>query len=154
MLDKDKVGRILKGWVERIRMPDSSRPATKVTSALISLTIHALFLVSLAFAGHQVHEVAQTTFSSEVYEPSSLEPLKSDSTLQDIDQSDERPVLEASGSFAPILATSNVRGAASAATPAMADEALAALDMDRRDVTRAMDVIAPSATMQIGRAHV
>ena len=146
MLDKVKVGDILGGWADRFRSPASARSTTTVTAGLISLTIHALFLVGLAFAGHQVHEVAQTAFSSEVYEPSALEPLKSDSTLQDIDQEDDRPVLEASGSFAPILATSNVQGAASAASPATADEALAALDMGRRDVTRAMDVIAPSAT--------
>ncbi|WP_165074489.1 vWA domain-containing protein [Paludisphaera rhizosphaerae] len=150
MLDKVKLGDFLRGWAERLGSSESTRSTTTVTAGLISLTIHALFLAGLAFAGHQVHEVAQTTFSSEVYEPSALEPLKTDSTLQDIDQSDERPVLEASGSFAPILATSNVQGAASAASPATADEALAALDMGRRDLTRAMDMIAPSA-MTLGK---
>ena len=144
----DKAGDILAGWAGRIGVRASGRPATTLTAGLISLSIHAVVLVGLAFAGAQVHEVAQTAFSSEVGEPSSnsLEPLQTDSTLQDLDQSDEAPVMEASGSFAPILATTNTPGAPSAATPATADEALAAMEDNRRDVQRLVDVIAPSAT--------
>jgi hypothetical protein len=127
--------------------PDS--PATSLTAGLISLSIHAMVLVSLAFAGVQVHEEAPTEFSSEVVEagePQALEPLTSDSTLQDLDQDDEEPVMEASGSFAPVLATANTPGAASTAIAAASDELFAATDFGRRDVQRVVDVIAPTAT--------
>ncbi len=126
----------------------SGAPATSLTAGLISLSIHAFVLVGLAFAGVQVHEAAQTEISSEVAEdgPRELEPLTSDSTLQDLDQDDEEPVMEASGSFAPVLATTNTPGAASAAVAAATDDSLAATDFGRRDVQRMVDVIAPTAT--------
>lgn len=126
----------------------SGAPATSLTAGLISLSIHAFVLVGLAFAGVQVQESARTEFSSEVAEagPRELAPLTSDSTLQDLDQDDEEPVMEASGSFAPVLAATNTPGAPSAAIAAAMDDASGATDFGRRDVQRMVDVIAPTAT--------
>ncbi|OJW05440.1 MAG: hypothetical protein BGO49_31045 [Planctomycetales bacterium 71-10] len=131
-----------------IMVARSGAPATSLTAGLISLSIHAMLLVGLAFAGVQAHEAAQTEFSSEVAEsgPRELEPLTSDSTLQDLDQDDDEPVMEASGSFAPVLATTNTPGAPSAAVAAASDDSFAATDFGRRDVQRMVDVIAPTAT--------
>lgn len=123
-------------------------PAASLTAGLISLSIHALLLVGLAFAGVQVVEETPTEFSSEVVEaaePRALEPLSSDSTFQDLDQGEDEPVMEASGSFAPLLATANTPGAASAAVAAR-DDSFAAADFGRRDVQRVVDVVAPTAT--------
>ena len=125
--------------------------ATSLTAGLISLSIHGAVLVGLAFAGVQGGETAAVEeFSSEVVEtaePRELDPLVDDSTLQDLDQkADDEPVMEASGSFAPVLAAMNAEGA-SAAIAAAADDSFEATDFGRRDVQRVVDSIAPTAAM-------
>ena len=70
---------------------------------LVSLTVHGLLLVSLAFAGYSVHQEVQREFKSEVVTDNLV---TSESTFQDLDQSNNPPPLEAAaGSFAPTLAT-------------------------------------------------
>ena len=54
---------------------------------MVSLTVHALFLVLLALAGHRVHQVVQHEFRSQVLD-SALSA--SESTFQDLDQSTSR----------------------------------------------------------------
>ncbi|MDG3007778.1 vWA domain-containing protein [Paludisphaera mucosa] len=145
----DKAGKILGAWADRVGVPATGRPTASLAAGLISLSIHALVLVSLAFAGHHVQEVVQSEFSSEVAEapPRALEPLATDSTLQDLDQKDDEPVMEASGSFAPILAATNTAAPPSAGpSPATVDDALAAMDFGRRDVQRVVDAVAPTAS--------
>ena len=65
--------------------------------------MHGLLLVSLAFAGYSVHREVQREFKSEVVTDNLV---TSESTFQDLDQSNNPPPLEAAaGSFAPTLAT-------------------------------------------------
>ncbi|WP_165246742.1 vWA domain-containing protein [Paludisphaera soli] len=144
----DRLGEILAGWARRAGAPTSAGPATTMTAGLVSLTIHAVVLVGLAFAGHHAPESSPSRFDSELVDapPRDLEPLTTDSTLQDLDQADDEPVMEASGSFAPILAAADVAAPAAAGpAPNPADEALA-MDFGRRDVQRAVEAIAPSAS--------
>ncbi|AMV40831.1 VWA domain-containing protein [Planctomyces sp. SH-PL62] len=144
----DKVRDILASWTARAGVPSSGRPARSLTAGLVSLSIHALVLVSLAFAGHHVEQSASTGFTSEVVDAPlrGLDPLTTDSTLQDLDQGEDEPVMEASGSFAPILAARNTAAPASAGpSPSLVDDALA-MDFGRRDVERVIDAIAPTAT--------
>jgi len=143
----DQAGKKLKAWARRVGSPPSGRPAASLTAALVSLTIHAVVLVGLAFAGHHVAETAPAQFTSEVAEAPAreLEPLSTDSTFQDLDQDDEAPVMEASGSFAPVLAAADTSGPATAGpSPTVTDAA--AMDFGRRDLERAVEAVAPSAS--------
>ena len=70
----------------------------EVPAYMVSLTVHALFLVLLALAGHRVHQVVQREFRSRVLD-SALSA--SESTFQDLDQSAEPPSMTpTAGSFA------------------------------------------------------
>ena len=64
----------------------------------VSLAVHGLLLVGLAFAGYRVHREVQREFRSEVVD--NLVP--SDLTYQDLDQTASPPApVPAAGSFAP-----------------------------------------------------
>ena len=114
---------------------------------MVSLSLHAVLLVGLAFAGHQVHRATvPREFSSRV--EGLHGELSVDSTFQDLDQ-DKTPVLEAGGSFAPTLATT-VTSAPSSASPAVsaADvHGAAAIEFARLDVQSATQMIVPTASM-------
>jgi len=128
------------------------RPATAISALMVSLTIHALLLVGLAFAGHQVQEIVQREFTSEVGSQQ-MEFLETDSTFQDLDQDESPPELEAGGSFAPLLASTVTSVSSSAAPPVSATDATGAarLDLGKLDVQRATDMIIPTATT-LGKA--
>lgn len=131
----------------RLEEEASGRPGTAISALLVSLTIHAMVLVGLAFAGHQVQEVVQREFTSEVGSQP-MDFLETDSTFQDLDQDETPPVLEASGSFAPLLATTVRPGSSSSAPITMADASEAEMfDFGKLDVQRATETIAPSATI-------
>ncbi len=117
---------------------------------MVSLTMHAMFLVVLALAGHTVHQVVQREFRSQAMD-SSLS--NSDSTFQDLDQSAEPPsIIPAAGSFAPNLATTITSApSTSAALPVSADPTTAsgsiAPELARLDVRRATEVVLPTANL-------
>src|SRR5271155_2668117 len=74
---------------------------TDVPAFLVSLTLHGLLLIALAFMGHRGHREAQREFTSAVRD----NLVSSESTFQDLDQSANPPPPEAAaGSFAPTLA--------------------------------------------------
>lgn len=142
--------KVLRQLAVRVLRPDETRggrPATAVSALMVSLTIHALLLVGLAFAGHQVQEIVQREFTSEVGSQA-MEFLETDSTFQDLDQDETPPVLEAGGSFAPLLTSMVTPASSSAAPPVSATDAAGAamLDLGKLDVQRATDVIVPTAT--------
>src|ERR1700733_6623365 len=58
---------------------------------LVSLTVHGLLLVSLAFVGYSVHRDIQRDFKSQLMVDNLL---TSESTFQDLDQSNNPPPLE------------------------------------------------------------
>src|SRR5208283_3101244 len=117
---------------------------------MVSLTVHALFLVLLGLAGHRVHQVVQREFRSQVLD-SALSA--SESTFQDLDQSAEPPLLTpAAGSFAPNLATTITSVPSSAsAIPVTADPTQAAgtvsLELARLHVRRVTEIVLPTARM-------
>ena len=79
-----------------------SRLDLEVPAYLVSLTVHAVLLISLGLVGHQVHRVVQREFRAQVPD-SALS--RSDSTFQDLDQTAQPPaMIPAAGSFAPNLA--------------------------------------------------
>jgi hypothetical protein len=115
----------------------------------VSVVMHGLILVGLAFAGYQVHRESQREFRSEVVDSR----LSSDSTFQDLDQSAEPPAaMPSAGSFAPNLATSITSAPSSAggvpvsAAPEDATHALAP-EMVKLDVRRATEVVVPTASL-------
>ena len=80
-----------------------NRLELEVPAYMVSLTVHALFLVLLGLAGHRVHQVVQREIRSQILD-SALSA--SESTFQDLDQSAEPPSMTpAAGSFAANLAT-------------------------------------------------
>ena len=78
------------------------RLEVELPAFLVSLTMHGILLVCLAFAGYRVHQESNREFQGEVVD--NLMP-SSDSTYQDLDQSANPPAsIAAAGSFAPTLA--------------------------------------------------
>ncbi len=122
----------------------------EVPAYMVSLTVHALFLVLLALAGHRVHQVVQREFRSQVRD-SALSA--SESTFQDLDQSAEPPSMTpTAGSFAPNLATTITSVPSWAgAIPVTADPTQAtgtvSPELARLDVRRATEIVLPTATM-------
>ena len=116
---------------------------------LVSLTMHGLLLVCLAFAGYRVHQESSREFQSGVVD--NLMP-PSDSTFQDLDQSANPPALvAAAGSFAPTLAptitTAPVLPGSYHAAAETAPAGGAAPELVKLDVRRATELIVPTATM-------
>ena len=74
----------------------------EVPAFLVSLTMHGLLLVCLAFVGYRVHQDSVRGFDGEVVDNLMS---SSDSTFQDLDQSSNPPApIAAAGSLAPTLA--------------------------------------------------
>ena len=117
---------------------------------LVSLTVHGLLLISLAFVGYRVHkEVRGNEFKSAVVD----NLVTSESTFQDLDQSINPPPLEAAaGSFAPTLATTitsapSSTGAIPVSTASADTTHGMAPELVKLDVRRATEVVVPTATM-------
>jgi hypothetical protein len=117
---------------------------------LVSLTMHGLVLVALAFVGYRVHQESTREFQSGVVD--NLMP-SSDSTYQDLDQSANPPAtIAAAGSFAPTLAPALTLAPASAgAVPTTAAREApsggTATEFVKLDVRRATELVVPTATM-------
>ncbi len=117
---------------------------------LVSLTGHGLLLIGLAFVGYRAHKEGQRSdFKSEVKD----NRVTSESTFQDLDQSDNSPPPEAAaGSFAPTLATtitaapSSVGGILVSTASADTSHGMAP-ELVKLDVRRATEVVVPTATL-------
>ena len=126
-----------------------SRLDIELPAFLVSLTMHGLLLVGLAFVGYRVHREVQREFKSEVVD----NLVTSESTFQDLDQSANPPAPEAAaGSFAPTLAPTITSAPSSAGgipvSAASADSTHGmAPELVKLDVRRATEVIVPTATM-------
>ena len=148
------VGDLVKGFEARFPWLSSwfgDRLELELPAFLVSLTVHGLLLVSLAFAGYSVHREAQRReFNSEVVTDNLL---TSESTFQDLDQSNNPPPLEAAaGSFAPTLATTLTAapasvGATPVSTPSADSNHGVAPELVKLDVRRATEVVVPTAMM-------
>jgi von Willebrand factor type A domain len=117
---------------------------------LVSLTVHGLLLIGLAFAGYRVHkEVRGNEFKSEGVD----NLVMSESTFQDLDQSDNPPSPEAAaGSFTPTLATTitstpSSTGGIPVSTASADTTHGTAPELVKLDVRRATEVVVPTATM-------
>ena len=121
---------------------------TEVPAFVVSLTMHGLLLIGLAFAGYRVHRQAQREFTSAVVD----NLVTPDSTFQDLDQSAKPPPPEAAaGSFAPTLALSitsapSTAGGVPVSSSEDSNRGLAP-ELVRLDVRRATEVVVPTATM-------
>jgi hypothetical protein len=146
------VGDIVRGLEARFPWLSSwlgGRLEIELPAFMISMTMHGLLLVALAFAGYRVHQEARREFQSGMTD----NQVPSESTYQDLDQSANPPApVTAAGSFAPTLAPAITLAAGSAGgipvstapentTPGMAPELV------KLDVRRATEVIVPTATM-------
>lgn len=114
----------------------------------VSLLVHGLLLTGLAFAGFQVHQDAmRREFQSEV-----ADTRLSDSTFQDLDQSDEPPAMEApAGSFAPNLAPTITSAPLTAGGVTVTAEdnnnQSLAPELARLDIRSATEAIVPTANL-------
>jgi hypothetical protein len=121
----------------------------ELPALLLSLTMHSLLLVGLAFAGYQVHREVQREFRSEVVD----NRVSSESSYQDLDQSSAPPVAEPiAGSFSPNLAPSitsvpSTAGAIPVTAASVDAPGSLAPDLVKLDVRRATQVAVPTATM-------
>ena len=126
------------------------RLEVELPAFLVSLTMHGLLLMGLAFAGYRVHQESSREFQSGVVD--NLMPV-SDSTYQDLDQTANPPApIAAAGSFAPALAPTITTAPSSAGVvpAAAAREAPAsgiAPELVKLDVRRATELIVPTATL-------
>ncbi len=115
---------------------------------MVSLAIHGMLLVGLAFAGYQVHhEALQREIHSEVVD--SL--ISSDVPFQNIDQSSSPPTMApVAGSFSPTLAnTITSAPISSASVPVSIQEGTRGSlpQLATLDVKRATEIVIPTATM-------
>jgi hypothetical protein len=147
------VGNLFRNLAERYPWLSTwfdGRLEVELPAFLVSLTIHGLLLVCLAFVGYRVNQESSREFSSGVVDNSM--PL-SDSTFQDLDQSANPPAtIAAAGSFAPSLAPSITLASASvnAVPTTAAREAPSggtATELVKLDVRRATELVVPTATM-------
>jgi len=119
----------------------------ELPALMMSLTMHGLLLVGLAFAGYRVHREVQREFRSEAVD--NLVP--SDTTYQDLDQSADPPApVSAAGSFAPTLATTITSAPSSTGgVPVSAQDGPRALQPQfaKLDVQRVTELIVPTAMM-------
>ena len=126
------------------------RLEVELPAFLVSVTMHGLFLVGLAFAGYRVNQDSSREFQSGVVD--NLVPT-SDSTYQDLDQTANPPApVAAAGSFAPTLAPTITSAPSSAGVvPASATRETPgggmAPELVKLDVRRATELIVPSATL-------
>jgi hypothetical protein len=132
----------LSTWLDR-------RLEFELPAFLVSLTMHGLVLVGLAFAGYRVNQVSKREFQSGVVD-NLMSPA--DSTFQDVDQSANLPApIAAAGSFAPTLAPTITTAPSSVGVvPASARNAASggiAPELVKLDVRRATELIVPTSTL-------
>ena len=145
------VGELLRGLESRypwLATLTDRRLDIELPALFMSLTVHGLLLVGLAFAGYQAHRESRREFRSELVD----NLMSSDSTHQDLDQSAEPPApIPTAGSFAPTLSptiTSAPSTAGGVPVSAAKDSNRAlAPELARLDVKQATEVILPKATM-------
>jgi hypothetical protein len=121
----------------------------EIPALFMSLAVHALLLVGLAFAGYRSYSEVHREFRSELVD----NLLSSESTFQDLDQSADLPSpTPLAGSFAPNLAPtitsapSQAGGVPVSAAPEDAKRALAP-ELAKLDVRRATEVVLPTARL-------
>jgi von Willebrand factor type A domain len=125
------------------------RPDIELPAFLVSISLHGLLLVGLAFAGYQVHHEIQREFKSEVVD----NLISTDSTYQDLDQSADPPASEpVAGSFAPNLAPTitsapSIAGGISVSALSEDSSRVQPMELAQLDVRRATEVVVPTATM-------
>jgi len=146
------VGDMVRGLEARFPWLSSwlgGRLEIELPAFLISMTMHGLLLVGLAFAGYRVHQEVRREFQSGMMD----NLVSSESTYQDLDQSANPPApVAAAGSFAPTLAPAITLAAGSAggipvsAAPENTTSGMAP-ELVKLDVRRATEVIVPTATM-------
>jgi hypothetical protein len=128
----------------------SGRLEVELPAFLVSLTMHGILLVCLAFAGYRVHQESNREFQGGMVD--NLVP-SSDSAYQDLYQSSNQPaVVAAAGSFAPTLAPTITTAPSSAgivpgAAVREAPGGGPAPELVKLDVQRATELIVPTATM-------
>ncbi len=128
----------------------SGRLEVELPAFLVSLTMHGILLVCLAFAGYRVHQESNREFQGDMVD--NLVP-SSDSAYQDLDQSSDPPaIVAAAGSFAPTLAptvttTPSSAGVVPGAAAREAPGGEPAPELVKLDVQRATELIVPTATM-------
>ncbi len=126
------------------------RLEVELPAFLVSLTMHGLLLVCLAFAGYRVHQETNHEFQGGVAD--NLMP-PSDSMFQDLDQSANPPAtVAAAGSFAPTLAPTITTAPSSAgivhtAAASSTQAGGPAPELVKLDVRHATELIVPTATM-------
>jgi hypothetical protein len=131
-------------WISTLT---GGRPDIELPALMLSLTMHGLLLVGLAFGSYHMHREAQRAFTGQVVD----NLVSAGSTYQDLDQSANPPVLEpAAGSFAPQLApviTSAPSSAGPIPVSSRSDSARGvAPEFVKLDVQRATEVVIPTAT--------
>ncbi len=124
-----------------------SRLEFELPAFMVSVAMHGLLLVGLAFAGYRVHREVQREFRSGAMD--NVVPL--DSAYQDLDQTADPPApVPAAGSFAPTLAPTITSAPSSAGgVPVSAQDGTRALppQLAKLDVQRVTELVAPSAPM-------
>jgi hypothetical protein len=122
----------------------------EIPAYMVSLTVHALFLVVLALVGHHVNYVVPHDLQSRMLD-SALPP--SESTFQDLAQSPEFPsTIPAAGSFAPTLASTITSvpvsaGAIPATSTTTSPGQTITPELLDLDVRRATQIVVPTAAM-------
>jgi hypothetical protein len=125
------------------------RPDIELPALMVSLTVHGLLLVGLAFASYHANRESQREFKSAVMD----NVVSGESPYQDLDQSASPPAAEPqAGSFAPNLAPMVTTAPSSAGPVPVSSATLNSAhanmpELIKLDVQRATEVVIPKATM-------
>jgi hypothetical protein len=147
------------GWRGALRRLEENHPEfaewlggrldLEVPAMAFSVVVHATLLVALALVGYRVNKEAERRFEASTVADSGIDTRLDNIQFQDLDQTADKPVEAAAGSFSPNVSTMNVQGPGDGGPAALVADASATApaQLARLDVQRATDSVVPSATM-------
>lgn len=146
------------GWRAALRRLDSKYPTLshwlggrldiELPAIAVSLSIHLSALLVLGLLGLGVKSQVEKTFQATTYNDTAVDTALERVQFQDLDQSADKPVLAAAGSFSPNLSTtvSPPSGVASGPTVKADASATGPASLAKLDVQRATESIVPTAS--------
>ncbi len=148
------------GWREALRRLDERYPRLshwlggrldiEIPAIAASVAVHLAILTGLGIAGWTVKKEVERQFEASTLSDSAVDTSLNRTEFQDLDQTADKPVEAAAGTFAPTLSTAVTppTGATASPTALAADTSGGAVaNLAKLDVQRATESIAPTALM-------
>jgi hypothetical protein len=147
------------GWRERLRRLDERYPRLsewlggrldiELPAIAASVAVHLAILMGLGIAGWTVKKEVDRQIEAASFGDSAVDTSLNRSEFQDLDQTADKPVEAAAGTFAPTLSSAVTPPSGVSAAPTLVADASSGgvASLAKLDVQRATESIAPTATM-------